>query len=161
MNTEQEHQNTPAALALKQFRVIFKSVKKHFQYIEKRCQISGSLLWTLALVAEIPGIRVTDLARKLSIHQSTASNLIDQLVQKKLMVKRRSSRDNRIVKLYVTEAGDAIVQQAPKPLRGILPDALEQLPPETLAQLNRCLDDLIQAMKSRDEEASGIPLADI
>lgn len=159
MNTES--QNEQAALALKQFRVIFRSVKKHFQYIEKRCQVSGSQLWALAMVAEVPGIRVTELARKLSIHQSTASNLIDQLVQKKLMTKRRSSSDNRIVKLYVTKAGNEVVLQAPKPLRGILPDALEQLPPETLAQLNRCLEDLAQVMKSRDEEAGEIPLADI
>jgi DNA-binding MarR family transcriptional regulator len=159
MDTEQQH--AQAALALKQFRVIFRSVKKHFQFVEKRCQISGSQLWALAQVAEIPGIRVTELAEKLSIHQSTASNLIDLLVQKKLLLRKRATSDNRIVKLYVTEAGDAIVQQAPKPLRGILPDALEQLPPETLAQLNQCLGDLLQSMKSRDEEASGIPLADI
>lgn len=161
MNTEQEQQNAQAALVLKQFRVIFRSVKKHFQFVEKRCQISGSQLWALAQVVEMPGIRVTALAGKLSIHQSTASNLIDQLAQKKLLTRRRSSSDNRIVKLYATEAGAAIVEQAPKPLRGILPDALEQLPPETLAQLNRCLEDLQQAMKSRDEEAGGIPLADL
>ena len=159
MDTEQ--QNAQAALALKQFRVIFRSVKKHFQFVEKRCQISGSQLWALAQVAETPGIRVTELAARLSIHQSTASNLIDLLVRKKLMSKRRSSSDNRIVELYATEAGKSIIEQAPKPLRGILPDALEQLPPETLEQLNRCLGDLQEVMKSRDEEASGIPLADL
>lgn len=146
---------------MKQFRVIFKSVKKHFQFVEKRCQISGSQLWALALVAEVPGIRVTELAGGLSIHQSTASNLVDQLVQKKLIRRKRATNDNRIVKLYMTETGEEIIQKAPKPLRGILPDALAQLPPETLAQLNQCLTDLLQSMKSRDEEASGIPLADI
>lgn len=156
-----DQQNEQAALALKRFRVIFRSIKKHFQYVEKRCQVSGSQLWALAMISEVPGIRVTELAEKLSIHQSTASNLIDQLVQKKLLLKKRATNDNRIVKLYVTEAGDAIVQQAPKPLRGILPDALAQLPPETLGQLNQCLSDLLQSMNSRDEEASGIPLADI
>ncbi|MBI1173749.1 MAG: MarR family transcriptional regulator [Sideroxydans sp.] len=159
MDTQQ--QNAQAAQVLKQFRVIFRSVKKHFQYVEKRCQISGSQLWALALIAEIPGIRVTELAEGLSIHQSTASNLVDLLVQKKLIRRKRAANDNRIVKLYVTETGEAIIEKAPKPLRGILPDALAQLPPETLAQLNQCLTDLLQSMNSRDEEASGIPLADI
>lgn len=159
MDTSQH--NAQAAQVLKQFRVIFRSVKKHFQFVEKRCQISGSQLWALAQVAETPGIRVTELAERLSIHQSTASNLVDQLVQKKLIRKKRSTSDNRIVKLQVTEEGEAIIASAPKPLRGILPDALEQLPPETLAQLNRCLTELMQSMESRDEEASGIPLADI
>ena len=156
-----QQQNAQAALALKQFRVIFKSVKKHFQFVEKRCQISGSQLWALALIAEVPGIRVTELAAGLSIHQSTASNLVDQLVQKHLIRRKRSTQDNRIVRLYATEAGAEIVQKAPKPLRGILPDALSQLPPEVLEQLNQCLTNLIDGMKSRDEEASGIPLADI
>jgi DNA-binding MarR family transcriptional regulator len=159
MNIEQKNEQT--ALALKQFRVIFRSIKKHFQFIEKKCQVSGSQLWALAVIAETPGIRVTELAEKLSIHQSTASNLIDQMAQKKLLQRERAASDNRVVKLYVTETGDRVVQQAPKPLRGLLLDALEQLPPETLAQLNQCLGDLLQAMKSRDEEASGIPLADI
>lgn len=156
-----QQQNAQAALALKQFRVIFRSVKKHFQFVEKRCQISGSQLWALALIAEVPGIRVTGLAEGLSIHQSTASNLVDQLVQKNLIRRKRSTQDNRIVRLYVTEAGAEIIQKAPKPLRGILPDALSQLPPEVLEQLNQCLTSLIDGMKSRDEEASGIPLADI
>ena len=154
-------QNEQAALALKKFRVIFRSIKKHFQFIEKQCRISGSQLWALALVAEAPGIRVSELAERLSIHQSTASNLIDLLVRKKLMSKRRSRTDNRIVKLYVTEAGKEIVELAPKPLRGILPDALEQLPPEKLELLNLCLGDLLEVMEARDEDGSGIPLADL
>jgi len=159
MNTEQK--NTQAALALKQFRVIFRSIKKHSQFIEKKCQVSGSQLWALALVAETPGIRVTELAGKLSIHQSTASNLIDQLAHKKLLRRERAANDNRVVKLYLTDAGDAVVQQAPKPLRGLLLDALDQLPEDMLVQLNNRLGDLLQAMKSRDARAGGIPLTDI
>lgn len=158
---ENQQQDAQAALALKQFRVIFKSVKKHFQFVEKRCQVSGSQLWALALIAEGPGVRVSELAERLSIHQSTASNLVDQLVHKRLIRRRRSTRDNRIVKLYATEAGEQVIAQAPKPLRGILPDALSRLPPEVLAQLNQCLTELVESMKSRDEEAGGIPLADI
>ena len=159
MNTEQN--NIQAALALKQFRVIFRSIKKHSQSIEKKCQVSGSQLWALALVAETPGIRVTELADKLSIHQSTASNLIDQLVHKKLLRRERAASDNRVVKLYLTEAGGSVVRQAPKPLRGLLLDALEQLPSEMLVQLNSRLGELLHAMKSRDENAGGIPLTDI
>jgi len=159
MNTEQK--NIQAALALKQFRVIFRSIKKHSQSIERKCQVSGSQLWALALVAETPGIRVTELADKLSIHQSTASNLIDQLVHKKLLRRERAASDNRVVKLYLTEAGGSIVQQAPEPLRGLLLDALEQLPPEMLVQLNSRLGELLHAMKSRDEGAGGMPLTDI
>lgn len=146
---------------MKQFRVIFRSIKKHSQFIEKKCRVSGSQLWALALVAETPGIRVTELAGKLSVHQSTTSNLIDQLAQKKLLRRERAASDNRVVKLYVTEAGEDVVRQAPQPLRGLLLDALEQLPAETLVHLNGSLGDLLQAMKSRDESAGGIPLTDI
>lgn len=159
MDTQQ--QNADAARALKQFRIIFRSVKKHSQFIEKHCQVSGSQLWALSQITETPGIRVTELAAGLSIHQSTASNLIDQLVREKLVRRRRSTSDNRIVKLYVTTAGEEVVRKAPKPLRGILLEALSQLAPESLAQLSHGLEELIQKMETRDDKAGGIPLADI
>src|SRR3981081_2764965 len=61
---------------LEQFRVIFKSVRRHYRSVEERSGISGALLWALAQVAANPGSQVGDLARALAIHQSTASNLL-------------------------------------------------------------------------------------
>lgn len=49
--------------ALQNFRIIFRSVRRHFHEVEERCGISGSQLWALSVVVQSPGIRVKDLAR--------------------------------------------------------------------------------------------------
>ena len=152
--------DNPATI-LRQFRVIFRSVKKHFQVIERTCGIGGSQLWALATVSESPGIRVSDLAKAMSIHQSTASNLVEQMVKLGLIVRERDTDDQRVVRLNATARGLALIARAPKPLIGLLPDALSQLNPLELRQLHASLAKLLDVMDLLDESAVNTPLADL
>lgn len=150
-----------AADVLRQFRVIFRSVKKHFQVIERECGVGGSQLWALATIVENPGIRVTDLARALSIHQSTASNLVEQLVRLDLAVRERDELDQRVVRLSATARAGSLIAKAPQPLVGVLPDALSRLATADLERLHASLVGLLGEMRVRDESAEGTPLADM
>lgn len=150
-----------AMAVLQQFRFIFKSVKKHFQWVEQETGVSGSQLWALAQIAATPGIRVTELARALAIHQSTASNLIDKLVQRKLIRRERRGSDQRVVRLHPTRPGLAIVAKAPRPIEGVLPDALMRLPEADLLKLDAMLKGVTQLMRVRDASGRRTPLADI
>ena len=69
---------------LAQFRVVFKSVRRHYRDVELRSHITGALLWALAEVAGRPGAQVGELARALAVHQSTASNLVRRLAARGL-----------------------------------------------------------------------------
>lgn len=97
----------------------------------------------------------------MSVHQSTASNLIENLSQKGLIQRQRSKKDQRIVLLQATAQGDEIVNNAPRPLRGVLPEALSQLDADTLQKMNSCLNILLETMDMVDSEGENIPLADI
>lgn len=154
-------QREQAMAVLQQFRFVFKSVKKHFRWVEKETGVSGSQLWALAQISGTPGMSVTQLARALAIHQSTASNLIDKLVQRDLARRERESEDQRIVRLYPTKLGKAIVAKAPQPVEGVLPDALMRLPIEELLKLDALLKELSQLMRVRDASGKHTPLADI
>jgi DNA-binding MarR family transcriptional regulator len=138
-------------VVLKQFRVIFKSIRKHFHAVEHAVGVSGAQLWALGIIVEQPGLRVTELARLMSVHQSTASNLLDQLVEAGLVIRTRGVGDNRTVLLSPTEAGIERVKNSPTPVRGLLPDALDKLPPETLESLHRCLGELLGKMESLEK----------
>lgn len=150
-----------AADVLRQFRVIFRSVKRHFQVIERECGVGGSQLWALATMVENPGIRVTDLARSLSIHQSTASNLVEQLVRLGLAVRERDDVDQRVVRLSATPRAGSLIAKAPQPLVGVLPDALSRLAAADLERLHAALVGLLGEMRVRDESAVDTPLADM
>ncbi|MDR1350570.1 MAG: MarR family transcriptional regulator [Zoogloeaceae bacterium] len=140
---------TPNAMeALKQFRAVFSAIKQHFQQVEAICQVSGAQLWALAVVVRQPGLRVSELARAMAVHQSTASNLIDRLMELKLIEKTRSRHDQRVVHLTPTPTGVELIEKAPQPLEGALPSALGKLSPEELTQLHTLLKHLLLILKA-------------
>lgn len=152
---------SPAPMdVLKQFRSIFNTVKQHFQQVEAACRVSGAQLWALAVVVRQPGLRVSELARAMAVHQSTTSNLVERLVELKMVEKRRSENDQRVVHLFPLPAGENLIGQAPQPVEGVLPEALTQLSPENLAQLHGLLDELLAILQAK-ESGKHVPLSEI
>ena len=146
---------------LEQFRIVFKSIRRHYQRVERHAGISGAQLWALSQVADKPGLKVGELARNLAIHQSTASNLLRRLVGLGLVKRRRHGKDQRSVALFATPQGLKVLRRAPQPRIGVLQQALSDLPPATLDALHRRLARLIAAMNAKDLEARSLPLSDI
>ena len=150
-----------AITVLGQFRLIFRSAKKHFQWVQDRTGVSGAQLWVLAELRRRPGIRVTELARAMGVHQSTASNLIEPLEKRGLIQRDRSSQDLRVVHLSLTRSGRDTIARAPLPLEGVLPDALSSLGQADLFELQQRLEKLAKLMKVRDSAGKGIPLGEM
>lgn len=146
---------------LRQFRVIYGSVRQHFRDVERQCGISGSQLWLLRQVNTSPGIGVSDLAGRLSIHQSTCSILVEKLVGAGLVTKTRSPEDQRRVGLEATPEGTKLLKIAPGPAEGLLPEALNQLPDASLRSLNINLNTLIGLLAASNEKDADKPLADL
>ncbi len=149
-----------SALVLRQFRVVFNAVRSHFQQVERQVGVGGAMVWALNVIQGQPGLGVNDLALSMDIHQSTASNLVRQLIQKGLIQSEKSATDRRSVHLTVTPAGLALLQRVPGPFEGVLPQALRQLSPDTLAQLHQNLHTVIQILQA-DESAGLLPLAQL
>lgn len=143
----------PSTRVLRQFRVVFNAVKTHFRQVEREAGVGGAQLWALSVIDRRPGIGVTDLARELDIHQSTASNLIKSLVERGLVATSREGTDRRSVSLRIQPAGAAVLGSAPLPFAGVLPDALSALDAATLSRLEQDLGKLIALLEA--DEASG------
>lgn len=118
-------------------------------------------MWILHEIAKEPEIGVTELSERLSIHQSTCSQLVDKLVVANLVNKERNKEDQRRVGLRLTEAAEKILQNAPGPAEGILPEALQALPENVLISLDKSLVDVIGQLRLRDEKLADKPLADL
>lgn len=156
---DEVYDSTAMALeALKQFRIIFKSANRHFHEIEKLVGIGGASLWALSEISEAENLTVSNLAKAMSIHQSTASNLIDKLEVDGYITRVRSGNDKRVVFLTITEHGDQVLSKAPLPHKGILPDALLHLDPKTLIELNEHLATLISGMERKHPSSAFEPL---
>lgn len=146
---------------LKQFRLIYGSVRQHFRQVEETCGVSGSQLWMLHELQDAPGIGVSDLAQRLSIHQTTCSQLVEKLVARRYVVKTRSKEDQRRVGLTITRNAAKVLTEAPGPAEGLIPEALLGLSEATLQSLAANLGKLIDGLHLQDEEAAEKPLADL
>jgi MarR family transcriptional regulator, organic hydroperoxide resistance regulator len=146
---------------LKKFRIIYGSVRQHFREVEKTCGVTGSQLWIMQEVATTSGIGVSDLAEKLSIHQSTCSQLVEKLVARKLIIKERSKEDQRRVGLCLTEKAVKLIKGAPGPAEGILPEALWALSAETIQNLDSSLGRVIKQLQISDDNLAEKPLSDL
>jgi len=146
---------------LKRFRIIYGSVRQHFHEIERTCGVTGSQLWIMQETANTPGIGVSELANRLSIHQSTCSQLVEKLVHRKLIIKERSTEDQRRVGLRLTEEAAGLIRNAPGPAEGVLTKALNTLPTETVKSLDALLERVIEQLQTRDDDSAKKPLSDL
>ena len=148
----------PATRVLRQFRVVFNAVKTHVRQVEREAGVGGAQLWALSVIDRRSGIGVTELARDLDIHQSTASNLIKSLVERGLVATSREGVDRRSVSLRIQPGGTDVLRSAPLPFAGVLPDALSALDAATLERLEQDLGTLI-ALLEADESSANVLLS--
>jgi len=136
---------------LGKFRILIRAAQRHSAWIEKQCGVSGAQLWLMEELREFPGLRVGEIANRMAIHQTTVSNLLDVLSKRGLVMKTRDASDQRAVKLILSEQGMDLLMRAPKPARGLLPEALRKLEVERLRQLNEGLQALLDSMNTLDK----------
>lgn len=141
--------------ALQSLRLIYASARWHDAQVRRSVAISGSQLWALSEIARWEGMGVNDLAERMALHQTTASNLVNALVKKDLIRRVRDGSDRRFVHLHVTAEGRRILSQSPGPHPGLLVAALRKIDLQHLGRLRQDLGALIRLMRRTTARAAG------
>jgi len=88
--------------------------KSMVQY-EQNALTTGTLslpqFWALSWLADHPGTTMHDLAIVLGMKASTATMLVDRLVDLKFLTRKRSEKDRRIVLVKLTAGGLRIITE--------------------------------------------------
>lgn len=157
-----QKRNQDGKTLLRQFRALMQAARNQFVEAREQSGLTGAELWALAEVRRQPGIRVTELARIMSIHQTTASNLVMVLVRAGLATKQSSASDRRWVTLAVTTAGERVLSSTHGPHEGVLPAAIERLNDDQRVTLSAALEPLLAQLGiSTLDPAGNTPLAEI
>jgi DNA-binding MarR family transcriptional regulator len=143
---------------LMKLRIVIRTAQQHSTWIEKQCGVNGTQLWIMQELFDAGALRVGEIAKKLAIHQTTTSNLLDALEKRDYITKARDRSDQRVVQVKLTPAGKALLARAPRPARGLLPTALEKLDASTLQNLNDALQGLLDSFDLLDEKMGMLPL---
>jgi DNA-binding MarR family transcriptional regulator len=146
---------------LKRFRILLRSMEAHYRRVEERSGLGGAQVWALAEIDAAQGLTVGELADRLAIHLSTASNLVRRLEELKLVTRTRSRKDQRVVQLAATAAGRRKLEQAPKPSMGLLQQALTEMSTAELTSLGGELDKVLRRMQHLDRRAGTLVIADL
>jgi len=154
--------NYLALQVLRSFRVLMQSARQHFAQTRQRTGLTGAQLWALSEIIAAPDMRLTTLARLLNLHQTTASNLVLDLVSGGLIEKVPDASDRRSINLRATSEGMAALAAAPRPHEGVLPTALRSLQQHELEALHLALQPLIRHLDPAEvERFAQTPMSDI
>lgn len=143
----------PEAAFIKLLQLV-RTIQAGMQNVEGSHGLSGSQLWTLWLLSAQPGLRVTELAEMQHIHPSTASNLLDKLETRGLVRRERSDTDNRVVRLYLADAGLDLAKNLPGPMQGRLRRALREAPPAVLDGFLKGVTSVLDTLNESPKGAS-------
>jgi DNA-binding MarR family transcriptional regulator len=148
----------PDLKALQSLRMIFGSARAHDAEVRRSSGLSGSKLWALSEIAGRRGITVNELANRMALHQTSTSNLVNALVEHKLIRRTRDAIDRRVIHLHPTIAGRKMLLQAPGPHAGLLVDGLRRLKGAQIECLRESLVLLVGVIKRAAEDSAGDPL---
>jgi len=143
---------------LQQLRVVVRLAGTHSALLERATGLPGAQLWALHEVAAADGSTVGDLAQRLGVHQTTATNLLNRLEAQGMVLRERSSADRRVVHIRITPAGRKALRRAPGPARGLLPKVLDEMSPAQLRKVQAGLAVLVECMGGFDAARAAKPL---
>lgn len=139
----------PAKISLLLYR-ISQGVNKLIREKGKEHDISSTQIQTVIFLsgAHPRNKNVGSIARRLQIAQPTASRLVESLVKKDLVKRKRSEVDRRKVKLELTKTGKTITESLNEISR-TLEDIVLELPEDRQNELSQDLVEIAGAMQGQ------------
>ena len=135
-------------------RRIFKAIQDYSQEVSSSFGITGPQLWALKIVSQHPGLALGDLSKKMYLHPSTVTGVIDRLESKGCVVRDRDSADRRVVKVKLTPAGHYLAAKAPNPIQGKMIYGLMKLSENELNTIYESVKKLAEIAEAENVEVT-------
>lgn len=131
-------------------RRVFQVVNEQSKKAKQETGLTGPQLWAIKMIGELAPVRVSDLATKMYLHPATVVGILNRLEMQGLIKRIRTNEDRRVVKIELTDAGNAIVVKAPQVAQGLLVAGLEVLPQKRLQDIADALLELVQILGAQE-----------
>lgn len=135
-------------------RRIFKAIHEYSRKSLKEFGVTGPQLWALHVLRDGGALGVGELARRMYLHISTVSAVVDRLEARGLVRRQRGERDGRQVDVRLTSKGKALLRRAPEPAQGKLLHGLERLTVREVLHLHEAIGHLVTLMEADRVEAT-------
>ena len=98
-------------------RRLIRATDLHSRDLVKKTGLTTPQLLLLQSIKQNGEVSIRELALEISLSQATVTSILDRLENKKLVVRKRSTKDKRIVHAHLTAAGKKIIAKSPPPLQ--------------------------------------------
>ena len=135
-------------------RRIFKAIQDYSQDVYTQFGITGPQLWVLKTIAENGSLPLGELSKKMYLHPSTITRVVDRMEQKGYMQRERSKEDRRVISVCLTPVGEALAKTAPSPAQGKMIHGLNKLGEKELSTIYHSVQKLVEIMEVQDLEVT-------
>jgi DNA-binding MarR family transcriptional regulator len=142
---------------LQSIRRIIRAVDLHSRRLSVLHNITGPQLACLLAISEYGTLTESSLAREVHLSPSTIVGILDRLEQKEMVLRKRSSRDRRVVNIEITAKGMELVNSVPSPLQETLARALQGLPEIEQVSIALSLEKIVALMEAQGIDAAPAP----
>jgi DNA-binding MarR family transcriptional regulator len=108
-------------------RRISRAIDLHSRWLLKKYGLTSPQLMAIQAVARLQPVTVGTLARQIHLGPATITGILDRLQRRGLVTRNRGHHDRRSVLVQLTEAGAALVQDAPSTLHERFHEELSKL----------------------------------
>jgi DNA-binding MarR family transcriptional regulator len=125
----QTTRKTDVARALNALRRMVRGLRSAAEAVERDLRISAAQLFVLSELAQVPDQSVKDLAAVTMTTHSTVSQVVAQLISKRLVIRTADAFDGRRSVLRVSRKGTDLLRKAPRAIQEDLIDGFATLRP--------------------------------
>lgn len=113
---------------------------------ESRYGLSAAQMFVLHVLREESALSLTELAARTATDQSSASTVVQRLVDAGHVVREQSARDRRAIVLSLTAKGRALVRRAPAPAQEQILASIAKMPARDRTRFIELLDEFLDGM---------------
>jgi len=135
---------------MQSLRRIFKTIQDYSHEVSNKFGITGPQLWTLKTISLNGSLSLGELSKKMYLHPSTISGVVDRLEKKGYALRERDQGDRRVVKVQLTPKGRRLVNKAPNPVQGKMIYGLRKLKKQKLNPIYHSVQKLVEIMEAQN-----------
>ena len=143
-----------ARAVLRSLRRIIQAVDLHGRRLKSRYGLTGPQIICLREIQRGESLNPGQLARSLGLKPPTVTGIVDRLEARGLVTRRRRNTDKRQVRVELTDAGAAVVDEAPAPLQEEFVGRFAALPADRREAIAAHLDEVVTLLEAEGIEAA-------
>jgi MarR family transcriptional regulator, organic hydroperoxide resistance regulator len=135
---------------MQSLRRIFKAIQDYSREVSDKYGITGPQLWALKTISQDGSLPLGVLSKKMYLHPSTTSGVVDRLENKGYVTRERAIQDRRVVNVSLTLAGASLAKKTPNPVQGKMVHGLRCLGENELTTIYGSVQRLVEIMEAQD-----------